>query len=299
VKIAVANIHGVHTLVMAVDGQWVDLSRAYHDYQQIIDFIDGQTMHSIEEVMARGLMTPRFFGRLCDFIHKPGMLREYKLAEEPHLLRPLRPGKIISVGRNYRAFLEEQGLPIPDEPAFYGKEPSVCVGPDEPIRLRRRYGRVEHEGELAVVIAGTAQDVRPEEAASYIAGYTLVNDVTAREMQQRDMARGYPWYRAKNLATFCPMGPAVVHRDTFAWPPDVEIEVRVNGEVRQRCNTREALFSIPEILACITRYIPLEPGDIVSTGTSKGVSALEPGDIVEIEAPEIGVLRNPVVDAGE
>lgn len=298
-RLGIANIHGVRTLVTRVDGQWIDLSSAYHDYQQIIDFIDGQTMHTVEEVLARGLMTRDFFERIHDFVHKPGMLREYSLPKEPQLLQPMRPGKIIAVGRNYRTFLEEQGLPIPDEPVFYAKSPSVCIGPDEPIRLRRRYGRVDHEGELAVVIRQRAQDVRAEEAAAYVAGYTLINDLTAREMLQRDVARGHPWYRAKNLATFCPMGPAVVLRDALAWPPEAAIEVRVNGEVRQRCNTRDAIFGIPEIIAEITRYIPLEPGDIISTGTPHGVSPLEPGDVVEIEVPEIGVLRNPVMDAGD
>ncbi len=298
-KLARVNIDGVATLVMPMDGQWINVSQAYHDYQQVIDFIDGQVMHSIEEVMRRGLFTPGFFHQLGNFVRKPGMLQEYLLPENLTFLQPLHPGKVISVGRNYRAFLEQQKLPIPEEPVFYAKSASVCIGPGAPIVLRRRYGRVDHEGEIAVVIGQPAQDVPEEEAYDYIAGYTIINDITARDLQQRDMEQGHPWYRAKNLATFCPVGPVVVHRDALSWPPEAAIEVRVNGDVRQKGNTREFLFSIPHLIAAITHFIPLEPGDIVSTGTPEGVSPLEPGDDVEIFVEGIGVLKNPVVASGD
>lgn len=298
-KIAVANIDGIATLITMVDGQWIDLSRAYHDYQRVMDCIDGQMMHRYEEFSQRGLFQLAFQERIIDYLHKPGMFAEYALLGEPEFMQPLRPGKVLSVGRNYRAFLAEQGMPVPDEPVFYAKSASVCIGPGQPIILRARYGRVDHEGELAVVIGKAAQDVPAEEAYDYVAGYTIINDVTARDMQQRDIARGYPWYRAKNLATFCPVGPAIVARDALPWPPQVDIAVHVNGEERQRGNTRDLIFGIPEIIASITQFIPLEPGDLVSTGTPQGVSPLEPGDIVEISIPEVGILRNPVVSAGD
>lgn len=298
-KIAVANIDGVATLVTMVDDRWVDLSRAYHDYQRIIDFIDGQVMHSYEELAQRGLFNLVFYEKMVDFLMKPGMFAEYALLGEPALLQPLRPGKVLSVGRNYRAFLAEQGMPVPEEPVFYAKSASVCIGPNQPIILRDRYGRVDHEGEFALVIGKRAQDVPADEAYDYIAGYTLINDVTARDMHQRDIAQGHPWYRSKNLATFCPLGPTIVARDALPWPPHVDMTVLVNGEQRQHGNTRELIFGIAEIIAAITQFIPLEPGDIVSTGTPPGISPIQPGDTIEITVPEVGTLRNPVVSAGE
>ena len=298
-KVAVANIDGIATLVTMVDGQWLDLSRAYHDYQRVIDFIDGQVMHSYEELSRRGLFNLAFYEMIVDFLHKPGMFAEYALIGEPVFLQPLRPGKVLSVGRNFRAFLEEQGMPVPDEPVFYAKSASVCIGPGQPILLRERYGRVDHEGELAVVIGKQAQDVPADEAYDYVAGYTIINDVTARDMQKRDMEKGYPWYRAKNLATFCPLGPAIIARDALPWPPQLEIVVYINGEERQRGNTRDLIFGIPQIIEAVTRFIPLDPGDLISTGTPRGVSPLVPGDTVEITIPEIGTLKNPVVHAGE
>jgi 2-keto-4-pentenoate hydratase/2-oxohepta-3-ene-1,7-dioic acid hydratase in catechol pathway len=299
VKIAVANIDGIATLVTMVDGQWIDLSRAYHDYQRIIDFIDGHMMHSYEELSQRGLFNLAFYERIVDYLRKPGMFAEYALLGEPAFLQPLRPGKVLSVGRNFHAFLEQQGVPVPDEPVFYAKSASICIGPGQPILLRERYGRVDHEGELAVVIGKRAQDVPADEAYHYVAGYTIINDVTARDMQQRDMALGYPWYRAKNLATFCPVGPAILARDALPWPPHFDIAVHVNGEERQHGNTRDLIFGIPEIIAAITQFIPLDPGDLVSTGTPSGVSPLVPGDCVQITIDGIGTLENPVAGAGD
>lgn len=297
-RIGVANVDGVRTLVAPLDGSWIDVSRAYHGYQRVIDYIDGQVMHSIEEMLARGLLNRSFFDRVFDFLRKPGMFREYELRAEPVLSQPLRPNKIIAVGRNFRGFIEAGGYDMPDEPVFHAKASSVCIGPGEPIIVRDRYGRVDHEGELAVLIGKRAQDVAPEHAREYVAGYTLLNDITARDMQRRDIERGYPWYRSKNLATFCPLGPLVILPEALPWPIEIDIEVRVNGEVRQRGNARDFLFDIPRLLAAVTQFIPLEPGDLLSTGTSEGAGPIAPGDVVEVIAPEIGVLRNPVVSGG-
>lgn len=297
-RIGVANVDGVSALVAPLGGQWLDMSRAYHDYQKVIDYIDGQTIHSIEELLARGLFRPSFFERVFDFVQKPGMFHEYALREEPRFLKPVRPNKIVAIGRNYRCFIREGGYEVPDEPVFHAKSASVCIGPDEPIVIRERYGRVEHEGELAVLIGCHAQDASPGEARNCIAGYTLLNDVTARELQRKDIQRGYPWYRSKNLATFCPIGPMLALPETMGWPVEVDLEVHVNGELRQKANTRDLIFNAAEVVSAISQFIPLEPGDIVSTGTPEGVSEIVPGDVVEVCVPEIGVLRNPVVSGG-
>ena len=294
-KIGVANVDGVPTLVSPMDGHWLDMSRAYHDYQLVIDYIDGQVLHCIDDLLARNLLCPAFFEKVFDYVEKPGMFREYVLREEPRFLQPIRPNKIVAIGRNFRGFVSQGGYEMPDEPVFHAKSASVCIGPEQPIVVRSRYGIVDHEGELAVLIGKPTHDVTPEQARASIAGYTLLNDVTARDLQRKDIQRGYPWYRSKNLATFCPLGPMIALPETLGWPVEVELEVQVNGETRQKANTREFIFDAAELISAISQYIPLDSGDIVSTGTPDGVSSIVPGDMVEICVPEIGILRNPVV----
>jgi len=123
----------------------------------------------------------------------------------------------------------------------------------------------------------------------------LLNDVTAREMQKKDIDAGHPWFRSKSLDTFCPFGPYMVLRDALPWPLEVDIECAVNGEIRQKSNTRHFIFKLPELIAYVSRFITLEPGDVLSTGTPEGIAPLHPGDTVEVRVPEIGVLRNPVL----
>jgi len=150
---------------------------------------------------------------------------------------------------------------------------------------------------LALVIGRRAKYVAEEDACDYVAGYTILNDVTARGMQKSDIDQGLPWFRSKSIDTFCPLGPVIALPDEMAWPVEVDIELRVNGEVRQKTNTSKFIFSIPEVLSFITRFMTLEPGDIISTGTPEGIAAIVPGDTVEITIPPIGVLRNPVAPA--
>lgn len=207
---------------------------------------------------------------------------------------PFRPGKIVAVGRNYRAHAEELGNRPPAEPILFGKEPSICIGPDEPIAIDPAMGRVDHEGELAVVMGRAARNIAPEAVRACVAGYTLLNDVTARDVQAAAKKKGLPWFLAKNQDTFCPLGPVVVPADAVAWPPALDLSVRVNGEVRQTGNTGDMIFQLPELIAYITRHLPLAPGDVIATGTPEGVSPIRPGDVVEVVCPEIGALRNPV-----
>jgi 2-keto-4-pentenoate hydratase/2-oxohepta-3-ene-1,7-dioic acid hydratase in catechol pathway len=164
--------------------------------------------------------------------------------------------------------------------------------------VRESCGRVDYEAELAVVIGRQARFVAEEEARDYIGGYTIVNDVTARGIQQTDIERGLPWFRSKSMDTFCPMGPVVALPDDMTWPVEVDIELRVNGEVRQKGNTSSFVFSIPKVLSFITRYMTLEPGDVISTGTPNGIGPIAPGDLIEITIPPIGTLRNPVAPSG-
>ncbi len=203
------------------------------------------------------------------------------------LLAPTEPSKIVALGLNYRDHARELGMPLPEEPLIFLKPPSAVIGPEEEIVLPRQSKRVDHEAELAVVIGRRAKDVRPEEALDYVLGYTCFNDVTARDLQQKDGQ----WTRAKSFDTFAPVGPWI---ETDLDPSDLRVEARVNGQVRQRSSTRELVFSVPEIISFVSSIMTLLPGDLIATGTPPGVGPLAPGDLVEIEIEGIGVLRNRV-----
>ena len=207
--------------------------------------------------------------------------------EAIHLLPPVQPSKIICVGRNYAAHAAEHHAEVPEIPLIFLKPPSALIGPEEAIILPPQSQQVEHEAELAVVIGKRGRWILPEEAQNHILGYTIANDVTARDLQRRDGQ----WTRGKGFDTFCPLGPWI---DTDFDPADALITCRVNGEVRQMGSTRDMVFSIPRLIAFISSVMTLEPGDVILTGTPAGVGPLHEGDIVEVEIAGLGVLRNPV-----
>lgn len=212
--------------------------------------------------------------------------------EAVRLLAPAEPTKIVCIGRNYREHAKELNHAIPTEPLFFLKPPSSVIAPGEEIRRPIDLSqRVDHEGELAVVIGkrcyrlGDSEDVRP-----YIVGYSCLNDVTARDLQNKDGQ----WSRAKGFDTFCPIGPAVV-AGLDPWK-GVGVQTRVNGELRQDGTTADFLFPLDVLVRFITQVMTLEAGDVIATGTPAGVSPLNAGDMVEISVEGVGTLRNPVVD---
>jgi len=199
-----------------------------------------------------------------------------------------RPSKIVCVGRNYVEHARELGNEVPERPLLFLKPPSALVADGEPVVLPRASERVEHEGEIAVVIGRTARRVAAGEAWSYVAGIAPLNDVTARDLQKADGQ----WTRAKGFDTFCPMGAVVpLHGLDVA---ALEVVCRVNGEERQRGSIGQMAFDVPALLQYISGVMTLEPGDVVATGTPAGVGPLRPGDVVEVEIPGVGTLRNPV-----
>lgn len=208
--------------------------------------------------------------------------------EKARLLAPVTPSKVVAVGLNYRDHALEMNEEIPEEPRIFLKPSTSVIGPGEPIVLPAISRRVDYEAELAVVIGRKARHVRPEEASSYILGYTCLNDVTARDLQRKDVQ----WTRSKSFDTFCPLGPAV---ETELDPRDLAIVARVNGVVRQSSRTANLIFSVPELLSFISQVMTLLPGDVIATGTPPGVGPLSPGDRVEVEIEGIGTLANPVV----
>ena len=206
-----------------------------------------------------------------------------------------RPGKIICLGLNYTGHADETGWKPPEEPIYFEKAASAVIGHEQPIVYPAGLGRIDPEGELAVIMGKDARHVSAGEAKAYIAGYTILNDVTARDMQGHDMGRKMPWYRSKSLDTFCPVGPWIVTGDEIDPEEPLHIQLRVNGEVRQDGSTGKLIFSIPTLIEEISKIIVLEAGDILSTGTPQGIAPILPGDTVEIEIEKIGILRNPVV----
>ncbi|HTD56143.1 MAG TPA: fumarylacetoacetate hydrolase family protein [Silvibacterium sp.] len=206
------------------------------------------------------------------------------------LLAPVLPSKIICVGRNYREHAAELGNEPPKEPLLFLKAPSSVIGSEGAIQLPPQSQRIDFEGELAVVIGRRAVKIGPvEPVAPYIRGYTIVNDVTARDLQKSDVQ----WSRAKGFDTFCPAGPIVT--DEIDPASGITLETRLNGEVRQHGTTRDFIFPIDALLRYITAAMTLYPGDLIPTGTPAGVGPMQPGDTVEIAIEGIGVLRNIVL----
>ncbi|MCL6519076.1 MAG: fumarylacetoacetate hydrolase family protein [Armatimonadetes bacterium] len=245
--------------------------------------------------MEKGLFSVETFQNVLDFSKKHGMMERFTV-KQYKLLAPIkRPSKIIALGRNYMAHALESGMAIPTEPIIFAKANSAVIGPDEPVIYKKFLTRVDPEGELAVIIGKEGSSIPESEAESYIAGYTMMNDVTARDLQKHDLSISSPWLRSKGIDTFCPLGPWIVLPDEIHEPVELDIETRVNGEVRQKDNTRSLMFKIPYLIHWISQYHTLFPGDVISTGTPEGMKPVLPGDIMEVEIEKIGILRNPVV----
>jgi len=211
--------------------------------------------------------------------------------DEAMLLVPVRPSKIVCVGRNYREHAAELGHDVPKEPLLFLKATSSLLAPGGVIRRPKISGKIDHEGELGVVICRTCYKPPADaDIRRYILGYTCVNDVTARDLQTKDGQ----WTRAKGCDTFCPVGPLVTDEiDPWA---GIAVETKVNGEVRQQGNTRDLIFTLDAIIRHIAQAITLYPGDLIPSGTPSGVGPLLAGDSVEVSVEGVGTLRNSVAD---
>jgi 2-keto-4-pentenoate hydratase/2-oxohepta-3-ene-1,7-dioic acid hydratase in catechol pathway len=221
---------------------------------------------------------------------------EWKLGEvvgpvdELSLLAPMVPTKIICVGLNYPAHADESSIALPEEPLLFFKPPSAIIGPNTVIVLPPESERVDYEAELVLVVGRSCRNVRPDEAWDHVLGVTCGNDVTARDLQQRDNQ----WTRAKGFDTFCPLGPWLVTGLREEDVADLEVACRVKGQLRQAGRTSEMAFSPAELIAYASSIMTLEPGDVIMTGTPEGVGPLAAGDVVEVVVQGIGVLRNLV-----
>ena len=209
------------------------------------------------------------------------------------------PTKIICLGRNYEEHAKEMKSPVPKEPIFFCKTTNCLIKDGEPIIYPRflfenkELNRVDHEVELAIIVKKRCKNIKVEDSENYILGYTIFLDITARSMQLKDRGINLPWYRSKNFDTFGPIGPKIVEK--ISNPHNLKIELKVNGEIRQSSNTRNMIFKIPELIQYLSKYVSLESGDIIATGTPSGVSAIQPGDFLEASIEHIGILSNQVI----
>jgi 2-keto-4-pentenoate hydratase/2-oxohepta-3-ene-1,7-dioic acid hydratase in catechol pathway len=212
---------------------------------------------------------------------------------------PIRPGKVLCSGINYRAHAEENpNAKMPEEPFFFAKLPNAVVGPDVPVARTGRTAQMDYEVEFSAVIGQRLSKATPEQVMPAIFGYTLLNDISARDVQFKDIQITL----GKNLDGFAPIGPCILTADALPNPEAVRLTTRLNGETMQVGSTADWLFPLPELIAFVSGVMTLEPGDIVTTGTPAGVGYfrkpqvfMQPGDVVEIEAEGLGVLRTPIV----
>jgi 2-keto-4-pentenoate hydratase/2-oxohepta-3-ene-1,7-dioic acid hydratase in catechol pathway len=207
--------------------------------------------------------------------------------DEVRLLAPCEPRTIVCAGSNYAGQLAEKGLPRPEHPALFLIAPNAVAGPGQSVLRPHEVARLEYEGELAVVIGRTARDVPVERFHDFVLGYTCANDVTAADWRSDGQ-----WARAKSADTFCPLGPWI--ETDVPDPADLVLTTRLGGRVVQKAPTREMVFGVGQLLAYVTRWITLQPGDVLLTGSPSGVGPMVPGDVVDVEISRIGTLRNPV-----
>lgn len=278
-------------------GPLLDLTRAITLHETARDNSPDDLFQDIEELIWEDLFTLEYLGGVMEFITKHGLTADLSVDAGFEVNAPVFPGKIIALGNNYRNHIKEMDQKMPEVPVLFGKWPSTVIGPGQSIVRPKWIGNMSYEAELAFIIGRQAKNVSASEAMDYVAGYTCLNDITARDIQRQDLSRALPWMPSKNFDTFSPMGPCVLLAGAVKSPVEIGVQSRVNGVLKQDGNTRDLIFDIPTVIEYITRIMTLEPGDVVSTGTPEGVGYVEPGDVVEITCTGIGALSNPVSES--
>jgi acylpyruvate hydrolase len=278
----IGNEDELAVAAMRVPPDMIDLLRggdaSLRAAQQALDFVRSQLKEKDNTLEQQGIV--------------------YAL-ESVSLLQPvLRPGKVICLGLNYRDHAKEAGMAIPEYPVLFHKVAGSLIGHNQPVVVPRSSSKIDFEGELTIIIGRRGKYIAEHEALSYIAGYTIGNDVSARDLQFRTSQ----WTTGKMLDTFGPLGPALVTRDEVPDPNALHIKTTLNGQVMQDGNTAEMIFRVPFIVSYISEIVTLEPGDIILTGTPAGIGNtrtppvfMKPGDTVTVEIERLGVLTNPLV----
>ncbi|MFO1009319.1 MAG: fumarylacetoacetate hydrolase family protein [Planctomycetota bacterium] len=272
---------GTNSYVVQYGEHWLDLSRYLSTQKIPLDLL---------HLVATGFFERAEFERRVretDWPKAQPVFGEFGL-DVPIPPRDVR--KILALGKNFKEHAAEFGEAVPEEPLFFNKLPETLVPHGATVRVPPWYTkRVDHEAELAVVIGREGSMLRAEDAWKHVAGYTVANDLTARTLQGEDREKKYPWFRAKNLDHFCPLGPCFVPRD-FLDLADLRVTCRVNGELRQDATTKDFVVDVPHALEYLSRHLTLRPGDVILTGTPAGVGPLKDGDVVECAVEGIGAL---------
>ncbi len=277
------------------DGNIIDLTRAISFYELAVNNCVTAPVNYIDELIWTDKLSMDFLGEVMSVLTKYGVKNDFILKGGYDINAPVNPGKIIALGNNYREHIKEMNQTVPEKPVLFGKWPSTVIGHQESIIKPSWIGRMDYEAELAVIIGSTVKNVKSSEAMDYIAGYTCLNDVTARDIQRNDLSHSLPWMQSKNFDTFTPMGPCVLLASAIKEPVSITVQSTVNGELKQKGNTNDFLFDIPTIIEYISNIMTLDAGDVITTGTPAGVGPLEHGDTVDITCEGIGTLSNPVI----
>jgi len=288
------------------NGTRYNFSRAWEIFKQIKLDRDAPDLPFLQLMVELDLFHAETFDEVFTTLKDFRPLDDLRLKPDFRMQPPIsRPQKILCIGRNYLEHAKELGnKPAGGEPVFFSKSVSSMIAHEEPIRLPRfsiasnlkdGRGRIDHEVELALVIGKTASNITAQFASDFIAGYTILNDVTARELQKKDSAANLPWFRAKSFDTFCPVGPYLIPTENVPNPQALNLELKVNDEVRQQGSTADMIFPVTEIVSYLSRFCTLQPGDIIATGTPAGVGPIQPGDMIVASIDGFGELENPVV----
>jgi len=313
-KLLSFEFHGERRLGVLDDHWVIDLGRAHELFlsklarthnnvpnrfpQRMIDFLEiGEDLRNY---------TSSLIGHVRDLLRKGSReLQQQGILLKPTEVRMLPPvpvpPKIICLGLNYRDHAEEAHIPMPERPLLFSKPWTAIIGPEDSVVYPKISTQVDYEVELAAIIGKRGKSVSESDAFDHIAGYTVFNDISARDIQFADKQ----WFRGKSFDTFAPTGPFLVLREQVSDPHNLKMELRVNGEPRQRSTTANMIFKIPELVAFISNVMTLQPGDIIATGTPAGVGfyakpekrLLKPGDLMEAEIEGIGILKNRVISS--
>jgi len=275
------------------DNGIVDFSAGFQVFSLIEKEAFCPVITDILYLIENDLFDADMFREVLEFLNRHNLLDRYLIQGKAKLNPPFRkPSKIIALGLNYASHAEESGREAPKEPVIFCKTSTSIIGPEDKVVIKPGIGRIDPEVELAVIIGKRAKNVSKEDASNFIAGYTVLNDISARDMQSADFALRNPWFRSKSMDTFCPFGPYIVLPDEISPLDELDLELKVNGETRQKSNTRQLIFKIPDLIEYISGLMTLEPGDIISTGTPEGIAPIHPGDVVEATVEKVGTLIN-------
>lgn len=276
----------------------INFTRAWEKYSGSTKKTGPMNFSTVTEMIECGIFSANTFTAVLDFLKGNNLLETFTEHGDIKFELPIhRPTKIIALAMNYRAHAEELGNEAVKEPIFFSKTINTMLPHNGDIVYPKDVTRVDHEIELGVVMGKRAKDVNVEEANEYIAGYTIVNDITARDMQKSDMINQRPWLRSKCFDTFLPIGPYIVPKEFIEDVKNLPLVLTVNGKRRQHGNTRLMINSVDTIISYVSRFMTLFPGDIICTGTPEGVSPLKTGDMIEASIDGIGTLVNKVVNS--